>query len=411
MQIITTDPIFSDTSLKEQNGDLVSRLTHYRDRIKTQIKNQSDQIFFLRKKLKNIISGIKEAIIVLDERGNLLFYNSQSHKLFFLEELNPPLSSSFKSADFKNTDSSESFAPQYTSLELNISEIIRSPDVLNIFKQCLKKETVIVKECAFRKKNQYLKSHFQVTALPLFYNQLKIKSVILLFFDQTDVKEFQQAHIDFVSNVSHELKTPLTSIQGYVEMLKQDLSQKKFDQFETFLQILLRNCRRMNDLMEDLLSLSNLTSQTYLEKKRLSTKEITSRVMERVKSQDHKLHYFFSAPYVMANSTWVEVVLYNLIDNACRHTPEECDVYVRWEKRRDRVLLKVIDAGEGVPEKYHQRIFERFFRVDSDRSRDRGGTGVGLALVKQSMERQGGCARAVSHKKGGMEFICEFPNS
>ena len=384
IQFIKESDLSSGFSRSLLELDVAAQLNRYVAQIKNQIKDQSDQTLLLQKKMDSITSVVEEAVVILDEAGQLLFYNPQSCEIFYLEEQ--------KSIHYLN-------------------EMTRSPDVMNIFKQCVEKKNVIIKECVFRKKNQYLISTFKVTAVPVIHGELGVKHVVLLFYDQRDIKESQRAHIDFISNVSHELKTPLTSIQGYVEMLIHDFSNEKFDQFENFFQILLRNCKRMGDLVDDLLSLSNLSSQAYLEKKRLSTKEITSRVVEQIKTFGHKLHYFFSAPYVMANPTWVETVLYNLVDNACRHTSEECDVYIRWEKMRDRVVLKVIDSGNGISEKYRQRIFERFFRIDAARSRERGGTGVGLALVKQSMEKHGGCVRAVSAPSGGTEFICEFPNA
>lgn len=380
--LITTSDVSVNSTIVEEQLDITTQLRNYIIQLKNNVKNREDQIAFLKQKIDNITSITQEAIIILDEEGKLLFHNPQSHDVFYLEEN-------------KKT--------QY------LNAIARSPDVISIFKECVKTNQIIAKECAFRKKNQYLISNFRVTAVPI--NDKEFKNVIYFFYDQTSIRESQKAHIDFVSNVSHELKTPLTSIHGYVEMLIHDFSQKKFDQFNNFLQILLRNCKRMSNLVDDLLSLSNIASQTHLEKKRLNTKEITSRVIEQAESFDHKLHFFFSAPYVMANPRWVEIVLHNLVDNACRHTPTECDVYIRWEKMKDRVILKVIDSGEGVPEKYRQRIFERFFRIDPARSRKKGGTGVGLSLVKQSMEKHGGCVRAVPSASGGTEFICEFPNA
>ena len=364
--------------------DEISQLNQYIAQLKDQTKDQSKKILFLKERVHKIAAATNEAIVIFDEHGKLLFYNPQSQEIFHLEL---------------------STEDQY------LREIARSPDVVGLFKKCLKTKATVTRECYFRKKNEYVDSCFQVTAVYIHSEDFNFKNIALLFYDQTKVKESQQAHVDFVSNVSHELKTPLTSIHGYLEMLIHDFSQKKFNQFESFLQVLLRNCKRMSALVDDLLSLSDLTSQNSIEKKRLSTKEITNNVMEQVKKIDHKVHFFFSAPYVMAHPVWVEIVMSNLVENAFRHTAKECDVYIRWEKMRDRVVLKVIDSGEGIPDKYKQRIFERFFKMDPARSREKGGTGVGLSLVKQSMEKHGGCVRAVSADSGGMEFICEFPNA
>ncbi len=228
---------------------------------------------------------------------------------------------------------------------------------------------------------------------------------------ETKIKRSKRSHIDFVSNVSHELKTPLTAMQGFVELLIHDLSQKKFDQFDQFLNILLRNCKRISDLVDDLLKLSTLSSKDKIEKQKLSTKEITYYIVKSIEQINRNLHYSFNANYVMANRRWLEVILRNLIDNACRHTSEDGEVYIKWAFKDNYTVLTVSDNGEGVPAKYRQRIFERFFRMDSARSRETGGTGVGLALVKETVEKQGGQVEVTSSQTGGAQFICKFPNS
>ena len=394
----------------EQNLELY--LTYLRDQNKTLLEK-----LFLSKRISHeISSAIQEFVIILDKKGQVLFHNPQSQQVFYLKEKSP--------------------AP------LQINEMVRSPDVISLFEECVNQKIPRTRQCDFRKKNQNIKSSFKVTALPVFKNfsdsfffrktqgpvnpieaedtadpidqasnpQNSLQKVILIFQDQTAIQESQQAHIDFVSNVSHELKTPLTALQGYVEMLIQDFSRKNMEQFENFLQILLKNCKRMNDLVNDLLVLSNLISQANVEKQKLSTKKVTEKVIKNIKSKTHHLHCSFLTDYVTGHPLWVETVLHNLVDNACRHTPEKSDVHILWEKAKDKVLLKVRDTGAGIPEKYQQRVFERFFRIDPARSRLKGGTGVGLSLVKQALEKQGGSVRVVSAPEQGAEFICEFPN-
>ena len=384
LQIVPSSNTFStEVELgKESEMDLLDR---YIQNLKEEIKGQSNEIVFLQKKIESIADVSREAIIILDKWGKLLFHSPYSEEIFFLEEGKPV---------------------HY------LNEMIRSPDVRSIFRSCVKQKSVVAGECLFEKKNQHIKSSFKVVASPVMDKESNVKNVILLFDDQTNIKESRQAHIDFVSNVSHELKTPLTAVQGYVDMLIQDCAKKKWDQFENFLPILLRNCKRMSRLVDDLLNLSNLVSQSDGKKEKLDTKKITQQVMERINTEDRKIDYDFSAPFVMGQRTWVEMVLYNLVDNACRHTPKDRPVSIVWEPMKTKgVMLKVVDSGGGISEKYRQRVFERFFRIDPARSRKQGGTGVGLALVKQSMEKQGGSARVLSSSSGGAEFICEFPTS
>ena len=368
-----------------------SKLELYIAYLRDQNKRLWEKHVLSKKISHEISSAIQECVIILDKRGQVLFHNPQSRFIFYLDK--------------KGTD------------PLQINEMVRSPDVIDLFEECLQKQTQIHKECAFRKKDQNIKSRFKVTSIPVCKSSSEkadpqsIEKVILIFYDQTAIQESQQAHIDFVSNVSHELKTPLTSLQGYVEMLLQDFKSKKMDQFESFLQILLRNCKRISNLVNDLLTLSNLISQANMEKKKLSTKGVTQKVMKNINSKTHQIHFSFLADHVIAHPLWVETVLHNLVDNACQHTPEKSDVHIFWEKSSSGVLLKVRDTGEGIPEKYQQRVFERFFRIDPARSRAKGGTGVGLSLVKQALEKQGGSVRVVSSPHQGAEFICEFPNT
>ena len=378
------------TSLKEHNKDLTQQLS------------------FFKQISLGMAKAVQEPVIVLDWKGQVLFHNPQSRAIFYLPESLP------KPAPHLNEIAhSVARKPLHTLPEPapHLNEIVRSPDIISLFEECRRTQTCITTECSFRKKNQHIKSLFQVTARPLPDTSACFTHIILVFYDQTDIKESQTAHIDFVSNVSHELKTPLTALHGYVEMLIQDFKQKNLQQFEHFGQILLRNCKRMRDLVNDLLSLSNLISQANMEKKKLSTKEVTQKVMKNIKNKGHQFHFVFLANYVIGHPLWVETVLHNLVDNACQHTPKNSDVHIRWEQEKNQVLLKVRDTGEGIPEKYQQRVFERFFRIDPARSRAKGGTGVGLSLVKQALEKHGGSVRVVSSPTQGAEFICVFPNT
>ena len=321
--------------------DLLKYIQVFSDKVSA----KSNELTAQQDNMHRLISAAQESVIILNDRGRLIRYNSQSGQLFNIE--------GGKKIRYLN-------------------EIIRSPDVIKVFQACIHSGESITKECSFNVKNQYFHSSFKVTAVPFFNQSFVDKNnkqsisrspdyVTLLFYDQTGVKTAKRSHIDFVSNISHELKTPLTAMQGFIEVLIQDLSQKKLDQFELFLNRLLRNCARISHLVDDLLHLSNLSANDRIDKELLNAKEVTDLVLDQYQYPNHKVHCSFSVSEVQANRRWVEIILRNLIDNACRHTPKGCGVYVRWEKEKGCVLLKVSDDGEGVPEKYHQRIFERFF--------------------------------------------------
>ncbi len=368
---------------KPKWSDIVEYIKH----LHLQFKHQSEELDKWKNNSRRIVSAVAEAVIILNNKGTLLYYNPQSQSFF-------------------NIDNKEQ--------NLQLNTIIRSSDVMSLFQQCVQTNQAVTKECSFRIKNQNFYSNFKVTAVPFDppptqKQSIHTANIALLFYDQTKMKLSKKAHIDFVSNVSHELKTPLTAMQGFVEVLIHDLSQNNFTQFKKFLNILLKNCRRISNLVDDLLNLSYLSSKKSITKTTLNTKDITLQVIDSMKDTSHKLSYNFSASDVTANERWVEIVLRNLIANARRHTPEGKSINISWTETPAYVVLTVRDQGTGVPEKYRQRIFERFFRMDLARSRDTGGTGVGLALVKQSMEKQGGFVEVTSSSSGGAEFICSFP--
>lgn len=334
-----------------------------------------------------VTEALEEAVFEFDPTGLLLFANSRGRELF---ETKTP-------------------APRVPGLQ-DLKNF--SPGISEIFNEGLKTGQTLFKSCSFHKPHQNFKTHFKIKAVPVLKTHSStVRSVILIFYDQTKSHLSRRSHIDFISNVSHELKSPLTSLQGFVEVLIQDLKNKKFDQFESFLQVLLKNCKRMNDLVNDLLNLSVLATKTNLKKEKLNTKTLTEKVVENLKTENHKLHYVFKAPYVMAHPRWVETVLHNLVENACLHTPQGCDIHIRWEFFKNGVVLKVADNGSGIPEKYRHRVFERFFRVEKSRTRDKGGSGVGLALVQQAIEKHGGYVRVLTSPSGGSEFVCQFPDT
>ncbi len=353
---------------------------------------------------KSLIESLEEVFLHFDTEGRLLFFNSQAKALFDIPDL-----------------------PVIHLKDLNLSS-----EVQEAFKECLKTGHILFRSFSFTRKEQSFRTHFQVKVTPVFKdNTLKhknrdlspsknktsrwcVQGVTFLFYDQTKSNLSRKSHIDFISNVSHELKSPLTSLQGFVEVLIQDLKNKKFDQFESFLQILLKNCKRMNDLVNDLLNLSVLATKTNLKKEKLNTKTLTEKVVSHLNIHNHRIHYLFKAAYVMAHPRWVETLLHNLVENACLHTPEGCDIHIQWtpsEKTEEGVSLTVKDNGQGIPAKYHHRVFERFFRVDKSRARDKGGTGVGLSLVQQAIEKHGGYVKVISPQSGGSEFVCEFPHT
>jgi two-component system phosphate regulon sensor histidine kinase PhoR len=245
----------------------------------------------------------------------------------------------------------------------------------------------------------------------------EIFGAVGIFHDVTELKQAEQIRIEFVGNASHELRTPITSIKGYVETLKEDLKTKNYDGAEQFVGIISRNVDRLTFLVNDLLDLSALESGGELKKVQVSTQEVTEAALKQLETRranrKQTVNVIDHVRTVMADSQRVEQVLLNLIDNAIKYTPEGRQIDVTWDLQGDDVILKVKDNGAGIAFEHQSRLFERFYRVDAGRSREQGGTGLGLAIVKHIMIKHGGSIRLVSEpgRGSGSEFICTFPNS
>ena len=228
------------------------------------------------------------------------------------------------------------------------------------------------------------------------------------------LKKAEKMRIEFVANVSHELRTPLTSIKGYTETLLQDIEDGRTADPE-FLKIILKNSNRLLALINDLLDLSAIESGAdELHPADLDLKEITSHVITHLQSlsakKNTRVETEFKTPYLHADPKRVEQVLTNLIDNAVKYCPAGSAIRVGWSQEANEIVLRVSDNGPGIPEKYLDRLFERFYRLDKGRSREMGGTGLGLSIVKHIMQRHNGSVTAESALGQGTTFVCRFPS-
>lgn len=218
---------------------------------------------------------------------------------------------------------------------------------------------------------------------------------------------------DFVAIVSHELRTPLTSIQGYAETLDLDLKRGDLSHAPEAIAVILRNADRLLELCGDLLSLSKLENAT-LAREALSTMELSKEVLTRLEplrlAKGHEIHVETEASEIQGDSRLIGQVLTNLVENAIRYLPPMGKIQIRWAVEPAGVLLKVSDNGPGIAPEHHPRLFERFYRIDDGRARTDGGTGLGLAVVKNIVLKHDGKVWIESRLGRGAAFFCYFPN-
>jgi two-component system phosphate regulon sensor histidine kinase PhoR len=239
---------------------------------------------------------------------------------------------------------------------------------------------------------------------------------VLVMHDLTELRRLEAVRRDFVANVSHELKTPLTSISGYAETLLSDPPDPEMAR--TFLGTILGNARRMQALVDDLLDLSRIESGRWQPSRTAidvaaAARESWTEVCGRPESRQvaFAVEVELGAESLCADHDALRHVLTNLLENSVRHTPAGGRVVCLARREGAGIALAVRDNGAGITREHLPRIFERFYRADAARSREEGGTGLGLAIVKHLVEAHGGRVSAESERGKGTTVTCWFPDA
>ena len=237
---------------------------------------------------------------------------------------------------------------------------------------------------------------------------------VLVLSDVSDIRRLEAMRRDFVANVSHELKTPLTAIVGYAETLAHEAPAGS--QIGSFVQTIVQNAQRMQRLVDDLLDLSRIESGGWRPQPRVVELEAAARdawasFADRAAGAGVRFEAAVAhdAHAALVDPDSLRQMFTNLFDNALRHTPAGGRIRVAAELGKDGIVLSVADTGSGIPAEHLPRIFERFYRVDPGRAREQGGTGLGLAIVKHLVEAHGGRVEAESALGRGTTIRMHFP--
>lgn len=282
---------------------------------------------------------------------------------------------------------------------------IRDPDVLNCVGQALKSRA----PCRGRAGSVAPGRVFQVNVAPT-----PGGGAVVVLHDVTKIEQAEISRRDFVANVSHELRTPLTSISGYVETLIESHGLPE-EQVKEFLSIILKNASRMNRLTEDLLALARVESKDYaLTPQSLRASVLVVDAIESLAplANDAGLRLMageMADDLVSADPDALQQVFGNLIENAVKYGREGGRIIVSCRRQGENVEFTVQDFGPGIASHHLSRIFERFYRVDTARSRESGGTGLGLAIVKRVLEAHGGDIWVESELGQGTAFLFRLP--
>ncbi|WP_291460190.1 HAMP domain-containing sensor histidine kinase [Desulfobacula sp.] len=239
---------------------------------------------------------------------------------------------------------------------------------------------------------------------------------LIIFHNITRVRRLERMHKDFAANVSHELKTPLTSIKGFIETLQEMLNTNDTGKSESFLKIIEKNVNRMIDLINDLLALSRLERLQGTDIQ-LESQDMATLIHGAVNSchagiQAKNIAVSIDCPEdltAMVDPILMEQAFINLVDNAVKYSREDKPVTITVTRQDDFIDIEIKDKGCGIAKEHLSNIFNRFYRVDKARSRHEGGTGLGLAIVKHIIQYHKGKIDVQSKKDKGSTFRISIP--
>jgi len=236
---------------------------------------------------------------------------------------------------------------------------------------------------------------------------------LLVARDITDLERVDAMRRDFIANVSHELRTPLTVVGGFVETLA-DATDLPASESRRYFDLMLDHTRRMQHLLDDLLTLSRLESADHtLHDEPVNVAELARVLKAEAESLSRGRHQVSlqldSSAWLKGNLQEIRSALGNLVSNAVRYTPEGGEIRLAWRERDGEGVFSVTDTGEGIAAEHIPRLTERFYRVDRSRSRETGGTGLGLAIVKHVLTRHGARLDIQSTPGKGSTFSAVFP--
>ena len=289
-------------------------------------------------------------------------------------------------------------------------------DIFNKFKLNINMEKIIYLEnwTSSKQKIEVQDKTVNVLFAPFRNKEDRPAGVIAVIQDITEHVRLDNMRKEFVADVSHELKTPITSIMGYADTPLEGEYDKETQ--KEFLGVIASEARRMARLVTDLLELSRIDNNKKKVKKEIFdlgelAKQCQNKLAIEIKKKSHNVECFVTAdvPPVYADKDDIERVILNILTNSIKYTPDNGKIKIYVGFVYNDAYIKIIDNGIGIPEEDLNRIFERFYRVDKSRTRELGGTGLGLSIAKEILDKNGGSIDIKSKVNEGTEVVIKIP--
>lgn len=339
-----------------------------------------------RRELEDVLASLQDAVLVVDAEGRLRFLNAAALRLFDLrieEVLGANLIEALPSFGLDSAMREALRDGQSSEQELQLY----SPKLREVF----------------------------LRVAPVFSGASARTGAVAIVQDLTELRRLERVRRDFVSNASHELRTPIATVRALAETLESADGDPKAS--ERFLPPLISEAERLSRLVSDLLDLARAEDAPTSPFSFIPLRPIASNAVERLRDKAARRQISIvwnaegHAPQVEGDAASLEQVVFNLLDNALSYTPEGGRVNVEVDDDANGAVVHVEDNGIGIPDDDLSRVFERFYRVDKARSRAEGGTGLGLAIVKHIVENHGGYIEVESNVGKGTSFHVHLPRA
>lgn len=369
-------------------SDELSLLSKHFNRMSEALESKIGELKTSNKELDTILESMKNGVIAIDNNQSIIFLNTSAEYLFGIHRENV--------------------------VGKNAIQVLRNYKIEQYIER-------VIRENFYNNVEEFTLEHsriYRVTARQMAENEApnKILGLLLIFEDITEVRNLERIRQDFVANVSHELKTPLTSIKGFAETLKNGAIDNK-ETRDKFIDIIDVEAARIIALTDDLLSLSEIESTRNMPHiETIKVKAMVAEVNTMVEwlATEKFINYQVVLPdediIIQGNSNWFKQILINLVDNAIKYTPAGGEVSLSLNQTTENLIVRVSDTGIGIDQEHLPRIFERFYRADKARSRKEGGTGLGLSIVKHIVIAFKGNIEVKSELGKGTEFVVTIPN-
>jgi two-component system sensor histidine kinase VicK len=363
----------------DEVGQLTDMFNYLSDRLKTTLNETENE----KNKLDTILTNMTDGIIAVNTNGTIIHTNPAIYSIFDISK-----------EDMEN----KNFDDIAKDLHWGITheDLIENSDKAN--------NILVINDLIIK------------TNVVLFGNEKnETVGAIIVLQDVTEQEKLDKMRKEFVANVSHELKTPLTTIKSYTETLLDGAMENK-EYTVNFLKVIDSESERMTRLVKDLLQLSKLDyDNIQWNMKKIDIYKIVNECVYRMKisaEQKNQVLEFIAdqdIPEIMGDKDRIEQVIVNILSNAIKYTSENGKIEVSLKRDGDSILIKVADNGIGIPKEDLPRLFERFYRVDKARSRMLGGTGLGLSIARQIVEAHKGKIRIQSEYGQGTQVFINLP--